>query len=85
MHKLTIGCFVAALILTTTLAAQTPPTTTQPKQPAPVITVVSKAKVDVAQTDFDFGFIPSDAYVSHAFWLRSTGLDSLRILSVKPG
>lgn len=85
MQKRTIGGLVAALMLSSALAAQTPPPTTQPKQPAQPITVVSKAKVEIEQTDFDFGFSPSDAYVSHAFWLRSRGLDSLRILSVKPG
>lgn len=34
---------------------------------------------------FDFGNSPGNAKVSHSFWLRSAGDDTLKILSVVPG
>ncbi len=42
-------------------------------------------KLTIPETDFDFGFAPSNAQVSHYFWLKSTGDDSLKILQVVPG
>lgn len=43
------------------------------------------AKLDISTTLFDFGVIPQNGKVSHAFVIRSTGTDSLRITNVKPG
>ncbi len=34
---------------------------------------------------FDFGFVPQNSKISHVFWIKSVGDDSLKILSVKPG
>lgn len=34
---------------------------------------------------FDFGFTPQYSQVSHEFWLKSTGTDTLRILDIRPG
>lgn len=45
----------------------------------------SGAKLFIDQTSFDFGYIPSEATVSHVFFLYSHGTDSLKILNVKPG
>ncbi len=42
------------------------------------------AKLEVSETNFDFGIIPQVSKVSHSYVMRSTGTDSLRILSVKP-
>lgn len=42
------------------------------------------AKLEVSETTFDFGIIPQVCKVSHSYVMRSTGTDSLRILSVKP-
>jgi hypothetical protein len=42
-------------------------------------------KMLLPETSFDFGFVPQDCKVSHVFWIKSVGDDSLKILSVKPG
>lgn len=34
---------------------------------------------------FDFGFVPQNSKISHVFWIKSVGDDSLKILSIKPG
>lgn len=46
---------------------------------------ISGAKAFITETDFNFGYIPNNATVSHAFVVHSVGSDSLRILRVKPG
>ncbi|MFH1701520.1 MAG: hypothetical protein ABIE07_13150 [Candidatus Zixiibacteriota bacterium] len=42
-------------------------------------------KMLLPETSFDFGFVPQDCKVSHVFWIKSVGDDSLKILDVKPG
>jgi hypothetical protein len=42
-------------------------------------------KLTLPEESFDFGFVPQHAKVSHVFWLKSTGDDSLKILKVIPG
>jgi len=37
------------------------------------------------QEEFNFGFVPQDSKVSHVFWIKSVGEDSLVIVNVKPG
>ncbi len=39
----------------------------------------------IPESVFDFGYVPQHSKISHIFWLHSTGTDSLKILSVKPG
>jgi len=46
---------------------------------------LSAPKLTLSDTAFDFGYVPQNATVSHDFWLYSTGEDTLKILSVKPG
>jgi hypothetical protein len=57
--------------------AQTPPA----DNPLPP----SKAKLHIGDTEFNFGFLPNDATVSHSFMMYNRGEDSLKILRVKPG
>jgi hypothetical protein len=42
-------------------------------------------KMFLPQEEFNFGFVPQDSKVSHVFWIKSVGEDSLVIISVKPG
>jgi len=42
-------------------------------------------KLTIPQSEFDFGFVPQAAKISHDFWLYSTGDDTLKILKVNPG
>jgi hypothetical protein len=42
-------------------------------------------KLTIPQPEFDFGYVPQMAKISHDFWLYSTGDDTLRIFKVSPG
>lgn len=42
-------------------------------------------RLTIPETEFNFGFVPQNSTISHVFWLKSTGDDSLKIISVKPG
>lgn len=42
-------------------------------------------KMFLPQEEFNFGFVPQDSKVTHVFWIKSVGEDSLVIVSVKPG
>ena len=42
-------------------------------------------KMFLPEEKFDFGVVPQDSKVSHVFWIKSVGDDSLKILQVKPG
>lgn len=46
---------------------------------------VSLARLEIPEVEFDFGFVPQKAKVSHVFWLHAAGEDTLRILKVNPG
>jgi hypothetical protein len=52
--------------------------------PVPV-PVVAAPQLTIPETEFDFGFVPQNAKISHIFWLYSTGTDTLKILQVSPG
>lgn len=47
--------------------------------------VMAEPNLTLPSDNFDFGYIPQNARVSYGFWLHSTGTDTLKILSVKPG
>ncbi len=42
-------------------------------------------KMFVTHDSFEFGYVPQNSKISHIFWIKSVGEDSLKILSVKPG
>ncbi len=54
-----------------------------------VLLFVSQAmavpKMFLPEEKFDFGFVPQDSKISHVFWIKSVGDDTLKILNVKPG
>ena len=47
--------------------------------------VVSAPRLTIPETEFDFGYVPQNAKISHDFWLYSEGTDTLKILQVNPG
>lgn len=51
------------------------------------LTVVTQAgpRLEIPDHDFDFGLVPQNSTVSHSFWLKSVGDDTLRITDVKTG
>ncbi len=54
-----------------------------------VLFLVSQAmavpKMFLPEEKFDFGFVPQDSKISHVFWIKSVGEDTLKILDIKPG
>lgn len=42
-------------------------------------------RLTIDESNFDFGYAPQHSKVSHVFWLKSTGDDTLKILNVRPG
>ena len=42
-------------------------------------------KMFIPEQEFNFGFVPQNSKISHMFWIKSVGEDSLIIISVKPG
>lgn len=42
-------------------------------------------KMFLPEEKFDFGFAPQDCKITHTFWIKSVGDDSLKILKVEPG
>ena len=45
----------------------------------------NNARLTIENPVFDFGFAPQYSKISHDFWLKSTGTDTLRILKVQLG
>ena len=62
-----------------------------PKKPAPKkstaepITSKYKGKMELSDDVFDFGYLPKQSKVSHTFWLKNIGLDTLEVINIKPG
>lgn len=39
----------------------------------------------LSETAWDFGKIPKNSVVSHGFWIKNVGTDTLKIMAVRPG
>jgi hypothetical protein len=44
-----------------------------------------KPRIEVPETSFDFGYVPQGVKISHVYWLKNTGEDTLFIRDIKPG
>ncbi len=44
-----------------------------------------KALAYFTETEFNFGRLPPQSVVSHTYWIKNIGEDTLRIISVRPG
>ncbi len=42
-------------------------------------------KIEVPETAWDFGHVPQNSTLSHDYWIKNIGTDSLKIIRVKPG
>jgi hypothetical protein len=49
------------------------------------IVSLARPKISVPETHWDFGIVPQNATVSHDYWVKNIGNDTLRILDVRPG
>ena len=47
--------------------------------------VEAQPVLEIPEADFDFGYVPQNASISHDFWLKSVGTDTLKIVKVVPG
>ena len=47
--------------------------------------VLAQPKMYIPSESFDFGYTPQNCKVSHVFWIKSVGSDSLKIIDIKPG
>ena len=50
-----------------------------------VATASALPKMFIPEEAFDFGYVPTNAKITHVFWLKSVGDDSLKIVKVVPG
>ena len=42
-------------------------------------------KIVVPVQKWDFGYVPQQSTLTHDYWIRNAGSDTLRIVQVKPG
>ncbi len=42
-------------------------------------------KVVIPETHWDFGYVPQNTTISHPYWIKNIGDDTLKIISVRPG
>ncbi len=42
-------------------------------------------KVEIPVRHWDFGKVPQNSTVSHEYWIKNVGDETLRIINVKPG
>ena len=49
------------------------------------VSVIAAPKISIPETSFNFGKAPQRAAVSHTFWIKSVGTDTLIIEKVIPG
>ncbi|MCH7878274.1 MAG: hypothetical protein IH914_03045 [candidate division Zixibacteria bacterium] len=45
----------------------------------------AESNLTIPESLFDFGFAPQKSKLTHVFWLKSTGDDSLIIAKIVPG
>ncbi len=45
----------------------------------------SAPRLTIQDGTFNFGYVPQNSKISHSFWLKSTGDDTLKILKITPG
>jgi hypothetical protein len=49
------------------------------------LSVSAAPQMKMMEDSFDFGYVPQNSKISHIFWLKSVGTDTLKILKVVPG
>ena len=42
-------------------------------------------RIQVSETSFDFGRVTQGSSISHIFWIKNVGADTLYIRDIKPG
>jgi hypothetical protein len=52
---------------------------------AGALAATASPKLGISEENFDFGCVPQNAKVSHVYWLKSEGTDTVKIANVVPG
>lgn len=42
-------------------------------------------KIFIPEMRWDFGHVPPESKLTHDYWVKNTGTDTLKIIRVKPG
>jgi len=45
----------------------------------------AEPKITVPEIRWDFGHVPQQSVLTHDYWVKNTGTDTLSIIRVKPG
>lgn len=56
-----------------------------PEDAGDIVDSTNNARLTIENPVFDFGFTPQHSKVSHDFWLKSSGTDTVHILKIQPG
>ncbi len=81
MRKLYLTFVILFLTVTIGLAG----TPVNPKSVTSTTNNYTKGRMSLSENEFDFGVSPQQAYISHSFWLKNVGRDTLEIIQIKPG
>lgn len=73
----------AILFLTVSIGLAGTPV--EPKSVTSTTNNYTKGRMLLSEKEFDFGVAPQQAYISHSFWLKNVGQDTLEIIQIKPG
>jgi hypothetical protein len=49
------------------------------------VIAMAAPQISVPETHWDFGNVPQNATLTHDYWIRNLGTDTLRIIDVRPG
>jgi hypothetical protein len=49
------------------------------------LTVIAGPRIFMPETRWDYGDVPQNSTLQHAYWIKNIGDDTLKIVNVKPG
>ncbi len=50
----------------------------------PVVSMATPV-LSMPETHWDYGYVPQQSVLTHDYWIRNTGDDTLKIVEVRPG
>jgi hypothetical protein len=83
LTSLVLFVFIAILLKSSFISGAKHPQKTPSKSSSE--TSAEGPRVHFLETSWDFGKIPLNSGVSHAYWIKNVGTDTLKILKVRPG
>ena len=83
LTSLFLFAFIVILLKSSFISGANQPQKTPSKSSSETST--EGPKVHFSETSWDFGKIPLNSGVSHVYWIKNVGTDTLKILKVRPG